>query len=249
MFVLRGYILLLFQNVSEILLFIIALYDIIRLEHTTWDLATFGKTFQTKRILDEKCLLAMQEKRQQIIDILSGVDDELAEVVITDEGFDKVTNELIYAALRRSTCQQKVVPVLMGSAYKNIGIQKLMDSINLFLPQPNDRNLMYNCFGYDESYIRICFFPYIYIIFLYFISNDFVGRVFKIVHDKQKGALTLLRVLRGTLKKGQRLISNRGLSEVVGKLYEPLADEYREIDIVGDGDVVLCAGLKVKVIK
>lgn len=72
-----------------------------------------------------------------------------------------------------------------------------------------------------------------------------MGRVFKIVHDKQRGALTLVRVLRGTLKKGQRLCSNRGHSEVVGRLYEPLADEYREIDAVNEGDVVLCAGLKV----
>lgn len=97
----------------------------------------------------------MQEKRMQIIDILSGIDDELAELVITDEGYDKISNELIYAALRRSTCKHKVVPVLMGSAYKNIGIQKLMDSINLFLPHPNDRNLIYNCFGYDKFKIII----------------------------------------------------------------------------------------------
>lgn len=75
--------------------------------------------------------------------------------------------------------------------------------------------------------------------------NDFAGRVFKIVHDKQRGALSLIRVLRGILRKGQRLTSHRGFSEVVGRLYEPLADEYREIDTMGEGDVVLCAGLKV----
>lgn len=98
--------------------------------------------------MDEKRLLEMKERRQAVIDTLSGIDDELAEVVISDEGYDKVTNDLIYAALRRSTCQQRIVPVLMGSAYKNVGIQKLMDAVNDFLPSPNERNQIYNCFGY-----------------------------------------------------------------------------------------------------
>lgn len=125
----------------------VALYDIIGLEHITWDANSLGKAFLAKPITEQTCLSEMQERRQHIIDTLSGLDDELAELVIRDEGYDQVTNSLIYAALRRSTCQQKVVPVLMGSAYKNIGIQRLMDAINLFLPNPNERNLMYNCFG------------------------------------------------------------------------------------------------------
>lgn len=73
-----------------------------------------------------------------------------------------------------------------------------------------------------------------------------MGKVFKIVHDKQRGALTLVRVFRGELKKGSRLITTRNTSEVVNKLYEPLADEYREISSVPGGDVAICAGLKVR---
>lgn len=74
-----------------------------------------------------------------------------------------------------------------------------------------------------------------------------MGKVFKIVHDKQRGALTLVRVLRGGMNKSMRLTSSRGNSETVGKIYEPLADEYREISTVEAGDVAICSGLKVLV--
>jgi len=80
-------------------------------------------------------------------------------------------------------------------------------------------------------------------------STEVAGKVFKIVHDKQRGALTLVRILRGEIKRGMRLISARGQAEVVSKLYEPLADEYREVSAVQSGDVVICAGLKVNYTK
>lgn len=78
-----------------------------------------------------------------------------------------------------------------------------------------------------------------------FYRNDFAGKVFKIVHDTQRGALTLVRVLSGEMKKNMRIISDKGQAEVVSKIYEPLADEYREINNVEAGDVAICAGLKV----
>ena len=57
--------------------------------------------------------------------------------------------------------------------------------------------------------------------------------------------MTLVRIFRGELKKGMRLVSTHGASEVVNKIYEPLADEYREIGSLAAGDVAICAGLKV----
>lgn len=64
------------------------------------------------------------------------------------------------------------------------------------------------------------------------------------MHDKQRGALTLVRLFRGDMKKNMRLTSNRGHAETIGKIYEPLADEYREIAHVQAGDVAICSGLK-----
>lgn len=76
-------------------------------------------------------------------------------------------------------------------------------------------------------------------------SKDFVGKVFKVTHDKQKGALSLIRILSGKLRKGSKVVSSRGISENVPKLYEALADEYREIQEIGEGDIAICGGLKV----
>ncbi|XP_073840918.1 mitochondrial ribosome recycling factor 2 [Musca autumnalis] len=199
----------------------LSIYDIVRMEHITWNAQSLGRVYETKPVTDENILLELQDKRYALIDHLSGVDDSLADFVISNDGFDKVTNDLIYTAFRQATCQQKIVPVLLGSAYKNVGVQCLMDAVIQYLPHPRERNQLYDCF-----------------------ENDFVGKVFKIVHDKQRGPLTLVRVLRGDLKRSMRLTSTRGQSEVVGKMYEPLADEYREIQAAQAGDVALCSGLK-----
>ncbi|XP_033162310.1 ribosome-releasing factor 2, mitochondrial isoform X2 [Drosophila mauritiana] len=200
---------------------VLAINDVITLERLSWQQKDLGRSYRNVKLEPSDDLRVLQEKRNELIDQLSGLDDELADVVISTESFDNVDNALIERALRRATSQQKVVPVLLGSAYKNVGIQRLMDAVNAYLPAPEERNQIYDCFG-----------------------TEVAGKVFKIVHDKQRGPLTLVRILRGEIKRGMRLISARGQAEVVSKLYEPLADEYREVGAVQSGDVVICAGLK-----
>lgn len=78
-------------------------------------------------------------------------------------------------------------------------------------------------------------------------SSDFVGKIFKVTHDKQRGSLSLIRVLRGSLRKGNRITTTNGTSETVTRIYEPLADEYREITTIETGNVGVCAGLKTTV--
>lgn len=75
--------------------------------------------------------------------------------------------------------------------------------------------------------------------------KNFAGKVFKVMHDKQRGALSLIRILNGTLKKGDKITTTRGPSEMVEKIYEPLADEYCEINSVEKGNIGICSGLKV----
>lgn len=198
----------------------LTIFDVITQQALIWDNASLGREYQTLPPLD-KHIAELQDKRYALIDELSGIDDELAQVVISTEGFDQVSNELIQQSLRRAVAQRKVVPVLLGSAYKNVGVQRVMDAAIDYLPAPHERNQLYDCFG-----------------------DDFVGKVFKIIHDKQRGALTLVRVFRGELKKGSRLVTTHNTAEVISKVYEPLADEYREISGVPAGDVAICAGLK-----
>lgn len=75
--------------------------------------------------------------------------------------------------------------------------------------------------------------------------NDFAGKIFKVIHDKQRGPLCLVRCLNGKLKKSSKVISSRNQTETIQRIYEPLADEYREIGEVHSGDVAILAGLKV----
>lgn len=188
------------------------------MKQITWDLQNQGQSYKVENISDIKIA---QEKRMKIIDCLSGMDDQLAEVIIANDSMEDVSLDEILNALRRQTINRKVVPILLGSAYKNTGVQLLMDSIINYLPAPNERNQIYNCFG-----------------------NDFVGNVFKVTHDKQRGPLSLVRIFRGELKRGTRITTSTGTGENVQRIYEPLADDYREIESIGAGNVCVCAGLK-----
>lgn len=88
------------------------------------------------------------DKRCELIDLLSGYDDVLADEVINNESLENIDVASVDLAIRKLTLSQAVVPVLLGSAYKNTGIQLLMNSIVSHLPAPSDRNTVYRCFGY-----------------------------------------------------------------------------------------------------
>lgn len=188
------------------------------MKQVTWDVQNQGQSYKVEDLSDFK---TAYKKRLEIIDCLSGLDDQLAELIITNDSLDNIALDVILNALRRQTISRKIVPILLGSAYKNTGIQPLMDAVINFLPAPNERNKIYDCFG-----------------------GDFVGNVFKVTHDKQRGPLSLVRIFRGELKRGARVTTSTATGENVQKIYEPLADEYREIESIGPGNVCVCAGLK-----
>lgn len=195
--------------------------DLISMKKIIWEQKNLGISYIVEEIRDDKLLNIAIDKRLEMIDTLSGHDDMLADAIIQNESLENVSTELILQTLRRLTIERKIVPMLMGSAYKNKGVQLLMDSIINYLPAPYERNQTYNCFG-----------------------DDFVGKVFKVSHDNQRGALSLVRIYRGEIKKSSKVMTSMGTAENIQKLYEPLADEYREIDSITAGNVCVCTGLK-----
>lgn len=86
------------------------------------------------------------KKRNSLIDTISGFDDDLADVIISNNSLDDIDGIQLLNAIRRATINQKVVPVLLGSAYKNTGVQPLMDAVVHYLPAPNERKSPYDCF-------------------------------------------------------------------------------------------------------
>lgn len=118
---------------------------------------------------------------------------------------------------------KKVVPVLCGSSYKNVGIQPLMDSVILYLPMPDQ---VHKNYGYFE--------------------NNLSARAFKVLHDKQKGSLVFFRIFSGTLNKGQKFYNvDKKITEQSGKLYVAYADDFSNMDAIQKGNIAVVTGLKV----
>ncbi|XP_066249067.1 ribosome-releasing factor 2, mitochondrial isoform X2 [Euwallacea similis] len=163
-----------------------------------------------------------QRARIKVIEQLSDHSDELAEKVIVSEVFDTVPSDDIVKALRKVTLERKAVPVVLGSSYKNIGVQTLMDAITLYLPSPMDRSSIFSAF-----------------------EDHLCGRAFKVKHDKQKGPLVFFRLYNGSVKKAQKIFSvQRGESEQIGRVYVAYADDFKEVETLGSGNIAVLSGLK-----
>lgn len=215
----------------------------LELKELRFDQAQEGRVY-AKIPLKGDLLQKAVTKRCEIIDLMSGLDDKLADEVIQNDSLENIDSSTVRQAIRSLTFRQSIVPVFLGSAYKNTGVQLLMDGVIEYLPTPNERGSAYTCFGCVG--IKTIFWELNRFMTLFFIfSKDFAAKVFKVTHDKQRGALSIIRMLNGKLKKGDKVTTSNGHSEIVQRIFEPLADEYREINEVNQGNVAICAGLKV----
>lgn len=201
--------------------------DVICLEKLIFDKKDMGMNFARSKLSekDDKSLWETAvEKRRSLTDQLSGMDDKLANVIIEQESLDAVPSQLLLDSLYRSTISRKGVPVVLGSSYKNIGVQPLMDSVLFYLPSPDENKYAqyYSCF-----------------------DNKLSARAFKIVHDKQKGPITFFRIYTGSMERSMKLYNvQKEMSEHSGKLYVACADDYHEVSKVTHGNIAAVAGLK-----
>lgn len=201
--------------------------DVITMEKLTFDKKHQGMNLIKAKMTesdDERLWDVASEKRRLLTDKLSSLDDKLADVVIEQESLDNVQPQMLVDSLRRVTIDRKGVPVMLGSSYKNIGVQPLMDSVILYLPSPRNIDQL-NPYRHFE--------------------NNLAARIFKIVHDKQRGPITFFRIYSGNMKKGQKLYNvTREQSEQCTRLYVACADDYEEATEVSYGNVAAVSGLK-----
>ncbi len=170
--------------------------------------------------------------RQQLVDVLSNFDDNIMERYVGEE---EITADDLTAALRKATIGSHVVPVLCGSAFKNKGVQPMLDAVVDFLPSPVD---VPPTVGTDmktkEPIAREA-------------RDDepFAALAFKIMSDPFVGKLTYLRVYSGTLEKGTTVLNTtKDRKERIGRILQMHANHREDKDAIYTGDIVAVVGLK-----
>jgi elongation factor G len=168
-------------------------------------------------------------KREEMLDAVSMFSDELMEAVL--EGTP--TEEMIMAAIRRGTLDLAFTPVMMGTAYKNKGVQLLLDAVVSYLPCPTDVENFALDLDHDEAEVKVSNVS----------SDPLLALAFKL-EDGRYGQLTYVRTYQGTLKKGDSIVNVRtGKKAKVGRLVRMHSDDMEEIDEAGAGDIVALFGI------
>lgn len=168
--------------------------------------------------------------REEMLDAASMFSDELMEAMLED----KVTTELIRKAIRKGTIEFKLTPVLMGSAYKNKAVQKLLDAVTYYLPDPIEVSNEAVDLDHDEARLTLATDN----------SKPPVALAFKL-EDGRYGQLTYLRVYQGTLERDAFMTNMRtGKKHKIGRLVRMHSDEMEDIDGAGSGDIVAMFGIE-----
>jgi elongation factor G len=205
--------------------------DVVEMGAVVWedDLGTKMSTVEVPDELREQA----EEYHHQLIDAVAEHDEELLETYLTDE--EAVTPEMIRRALRKATLEIAVTPVLLGSAFKNKGVQPLLDAVIDYLPSPLDVPPIH---GVDpRTGVELARRP----------SQDepFSALAFKVMTDPYVGKLTYFRVYSGKVKAGERVMNvTSGKTERIGRLLQMHANHREERDEIGAGEIVAAVGLK-----
>ena len=208
------------------------LIDLIKMKLVTYEDDSLGTMFTEDSIPNDLKERAY-EGREQLLEAVSDFDDTLMEKFL--EGED-ISEEEIKAALRQAVINSTAVPVLCGSAFKNKGVQRLLDAIVTYLPSPHDvpEIVGHDLKNFDIGVSR----P---------VSDEvpFAALAFKVMTDPYVGRLTYFRVYSGQLNKGSYVLNaNKGKRERIGRMLQMHADKREEIDAVSVGDIAAVVGLK-----
>jgi elongation factor G len=205
--------------------------DLIEMKGIYYKDETMGADYELTDIPEELADLA-HKMREQMVEAISETDDQLLEKYLSGE---EVTNDELKAALRRATVANQVQPVICGSAFKNKGVQPLLDAVVDYLPSPLDIPPIEGMsVGGDAQVIRS--------------SSDeepFAGLVFKIMTDPYVGQLVFFRVYSGHIESGTTVLNaKKGTNERIGRLLKMHANKREEINEVWAGDIAAAVGLK-----
>ncbi|WP_405088557.1 elongation factor G [Microbispora sp. NBC_01389] len=207
--------------------------DLVRMKGLLWSAeAAKGEMYDTVDIPADHADAA-REWRDKLVETVAENDDELMELFL--EGVEP-TEEQLVAALRRATITGSINPVLCGTAFKNKGVQPLLDAIVAYLPAPTDIPAFKgHAVGKEEEIVERHPDP----------SEPFSALAFKIMSDPHLGKLTYIRVYSGTLETGTTVVNSvKGKKERIGKIYQMHANKREERPSATAGQIVAVMGLK-----
>jgi elongation factor G len=206
--------------------------DLVRMRALLWQTEGKGDKYDIVAVPDHH-VEAAREWRDRLIETISENDEEMMELYL--EGTEPNVEQLI-AAIRRATIAGGVTPVLCGSAFKNKGVQPMLDAIVDFLPSPVDiPAIKGHKVGDEEALIERHADP----------AEPFAALAFKIMSDQHLGKLTYIRIYSGTLEVGKQVLNTtKGRKERVGKIYQMHANKREERPSAVAGQIVAVMGLK-----
>tara|TARA_Y100001960_G_C14736303_1_gene860497 strand:- start:426 stop:2129 length:1704 start_codon:yes stop_codon:yes gene_type:complete len=204
--------------------------DLIRMKAIYWDGDDMGTTFELKDIPDNMKDIA-NEWREKMVESAAESNEEIMDKYL-EEG--DLSEEDIIKGLRERTLNNEIVPCLCGSAFKNKGVQTMLDAVIDFLPAPNEVKAITGILENEEEGSRE--------------SDDevpFAGIAFKIATDPFVGSLTFVRVYSGTLNTGDSVfLPIKGKKERVGRMLQMHSNKREEISEARAGDICAVIGLK-----
>jgi elongation factor G len=204
--------------------------DLIKMRAIVWDDATQGMTFSYAPVPDDLQATA-QEWREKMVSAAAEASDELMDKYLETGSLDEAE---IIAGLRKRTVAGEIQPMLCGSAFKNKGVQRMLDAVIELMPSPLDIPAIQ---GVDEKGQPAERHP----------SDDepFSALAFKLMTDPYVGQLTFIRVYSGVLKKGDAVWNPvKGKKERIGRIVLMHANDRHEVDELRAGDIAACVGLK-----
>ena len=205
--------------------------DLLKMKAILWNDATQGLTFDYGDIPADLVSVA-EEWREKMVEAAAEANEDLMEKYLSGEA---LTEEEIVSALRTRTLAGEIQPVLCGSAFKNKGVQRMLDAVVEYLPAPTDIPPVAGVNPKtEEADSREA-------------SDEekFSALAFKLMNDKYVGQLTFIRVYSGVLKSGDTVINSvKGTRERVGRLVQMKANDRDEFEEVRAGDIAAAIGLK-----
>ena len=205
--------------------------DLVTMKALVWESEDLGASWNEVEIPDDLKSQA-DEYRAELVDLLAEFDENILEKFVGEE---EITIDDLKAAIRQGTLSGDCVPILTGTAFKNKGVQPLLDSVVEYLPSPLDLPPVEGIEPRSEEVTKRS------------VSDDepFAALAFKIMTDPHVGKLTYFRVYSGTLEKGATVLNTRSSSkERIGRILEMHANDREDLDIVRTGDIVAGVGSK-----